>query len=73
MGGLSIWHILILAVIAVLLFGRGKISDMMGDVAKGIRQFRKGLQDPDEPPKSIPQDPNTQPGSTINKDTAAHS
>jgi sec-independent protein translocase protein TatA len=49
MGALSIWHILILAIVAVLLFGgRGKISDLMGDVAKGIRSFRKGLNEPDE-------------------------
>jgi sec-independent protein translocase protein TatA len=49
MGALSIWHILIFAGIAVLLFGgRGKISDLMGDVAKGIRSFRKGLNEPDE-------------------------
>ena len=49
MGTLSIWHILILAIVAVLLFGgRGKISDLMGDVAKGIRSFRKGLNDPDD-------------------------
>jgi sec-independent protein translocase protein TatA len=46
MGTLSIWHILILAVVALLLFGgRGKISDLMGDVAKGINSFRKGLKD----------------------------
>ncbi len=70
MGGLSIWHILILALVAVLLFGRGKISDMMGDVAKGIRQFRKGLAEPDEPPKAIPSERAEQP---INKDTATHS
>lgn len=70
MGGLSIWHILILALVAVLLFGRGKISDMMGDVAKGIRQFRKGLAEPDEPTKAIPSDRTEQP---INKDTATHS
>ena len=49
MGALSIWHILILAIVAVLLFGgRGKISDLMGDVAKGIRSFRKGLNEPDD-------------------------
>lgn len=71
MGGLSIWHILILAIIAVLLFGRGKISDMMGDVAKGIRQFRKGLADPDEPPKPITSATPDQ-STNINKDTAAH-
>jgi len=49
MGGLSIWHILIVLVIAVLLFGgRGKISELMGDVAKGIKSFRQGLSEPDE-------------------------
>ena len=54
MGTLSIWHILILALVALLLFGgRGKVSDLMGDVAKGINSFRKGLRDEaDEPPPS---------------------
>ena len=51
MGGLSIWHILIFAAVALLLFGgRGKISDLMGDVAKGITSFRKGLDKPDDHP-----------------------
>jgi sec-independent protein translocase protein TatA len=51
MGALSIWHILILAVVALLLFGgRGKLSDLMGDFAKGINSFRKGLKDGDEDP-----------------------
>jgi len=57
MGGLSIWHILIVAMIAVLLFGgRGKISELMGDVAKGIKSFRKGMSehDDDDQPRSIP-------------------
>ena len=54
MGGLSIWHILILAIVALLLFGgRGKISDLMGDVAKGVKSFRQGLNEPDDP-KTIP-------------------
>ena len=56
MGGLSIWHILIIAAIAVILFGgRGKISDIMGDFAKGIKSFRKGLneQDEDERPRNL--------------------
>ena len=39
--GISIWQILIIAVIVVLLFGRGKISELMGDVAKGIKSFKK--------------------------------
>ncbi|PKQ09615.1 MAG: twin-arginine translocase TatA/TatE family subunit [Alphaproteobacteria bacterium HGW-Alphaproteobacteria-12] len=41
-------QILIVLVLIVLLFGRGKISGMMGDVAKGIRSFKKGLADEDE-------------------------
>ncbi|MDA5193320.1 twin-arginine translocase TatA/TatE family subunit [Govanella unica] len=48
MGGLSFWHIMIVGLLFVLLFGRGRISDVMGDVAKGIRSFKKGLQDEDE-------------------------
>ena len=48
MGGLSIWHIVILAGVAILLFGgRGKISDLMGDMAKGIKSFKKGMADDD--------------------------
>ena len=45
MGGLSIWHILILAIVVVLIMGRGKISELMGDVARGIKNFREGLKD----------------------------
>jgi len=54
MGGMSIWHILIVAIVVVLLFGRGKISSVMGDVAHGIRNFREGLKDPNDP-RSIPE------------------
>lgn len=39
------WGILIIAIAALLLFGRGKISGMMGEVASGIKAFRKGMQD----------------------------
>jgi len=46
MGGLSPWHLLILAVIGLLLFGgRVKLSSIMGDAAKGIKAFRDGLKD----------------------------
>ena len=45
MGGVSIWHWVVVGVIVMLLFGRGKISDMMGDVAKGIKAFKKGMTD----------------------------
>lgn len=49
MGGLSIWHWLILLAVAAILFGGGgKISSIMGDVAKGVKSFRKGLADDDE-------------------------
>ena len=60
MGSLSIWHWLIVGGVLLLVFGgRGKISDMMGDVAKGIKAFRKGMSEeetaakPDAPVKSI--------------------
>ena len=41
------WQIIIIAVVVVLLFGRGKISELMGDVAKGINSFKKGLKEED--------------------------
>lgn len=52
MGSLSIWHWLIVGAVLLLVFGgRGKISDMMGDVAKGIKAFKKGMaEDDDETP-----------------------
>ena len=60
MGSLSIWHWIIVIAVVLLLFGRGKISDLMGDVAQGIKAFKKGMQDDDtttadksEPVKSI--------------------
>lgn len=43
--GIGIWQLLLIALVVLLLFGRGKISDLMGDVAKGITSFRKGLAD----------------------------
>ena len=48
MGSLSIWHWLVVIVVVLLLFGRGKISDLMGDVAQGIKSFKKGMQDDDK-------------------------
>lgn len=43
MGSFSIWHWLIVLVVVLLLFGRGKIPELMGDVAKGIKSFKKGM------------------------------
>ncbi len=45
MGGLSIWHWLVVGIIVLLLFGKGRFSDMMGDVAKGIKSFKKGMSE----------------------------
>ena len=42
------WQILIVALLVVLLFGRGKISDLMGDVAKGIKSFKKGMSEDED-------------------------
>lgn len=44
---IGIWQVVIVGVIVVLLFGRGKISELMGDVAKGIKSFKKGLAEDD--------------------------
>jgi len=43
---IGFWQIAIVVILVVLLFGRGKISDLMGDVAKGIKSFKKGMNDP---------------------------
>jgi sec-independent protein translocase protein TatA len=69
MGGFSIWHILIFAVIVLLLFGGNRFSAMMGDVAKGLKSFKQGMADEDEdktrrydeqrrnePPRQLPRD-----------------
>ena len=55
MGGLSLWHWLVVGIVILLLFGRGRFSDMMGDVAKGIKSFKKGMTEEDEaaPPRRL--------------------
>ena len=47
MGSFSVWHWLIVLVIVLVLFGRGKIPELMGDVAKGIKSFKRGMSDDD--------------------------
>jgi sec-independent protein translocase protein TatA len=47
MGSFSVWHWLIVLVIVLIFFGRGKIPELMGDVAKGIKSFKKGMSDED--------------------------
>jgi sec-independent protein translocase protein TatA len=48
MGSFSIWHWLIVLAVVLLLFGRGKIPELMGDVAKGIKNFKSGMAEEDE-------------------------
>jgi len=57
--------LLLIAVILILFGGRGKISDLMGDFAKGIKSFKKGMADEENPPRELPRD-------EIKKDTATH-
>ena len=57
MGTTSIWHWIILLLIVVLLFGRGKISEIMGDVAKGIKSFKKGMSEDEAGAQKPPADP----------------
>jgi len=64
---MSIWHWLVVLVVVLLLFGRGKVSDLMGDVAKGIKSFKKGMADdeetvakaPPEAPRPLPHQAST--------------
>ena len=49
MGSFSFWHILILAIIVLLLFGGNRFSAMMGDVAKGLKSFKQGMAEDDKP------------------------
>ncbi|HEY8577236.1 MAG TPA: twin-arginine translocase TatA/TatE family subunit [Devosia sp.] len=49
----GIWGILVVAVVVILLFGRGKISGMMGEVASGIKAFQKGMRDDDKPVERV--------------------
>jgi sec-independent protein translocase protein TatA len=55
--GLSIWKIAIIGGVVMLLFGRGKVSELMGDVAKGIKSFKKGMAEDDDAPTVIEQKP----------------
>ncbi len=68
--GLSLPHLLILAVVVLVLFGRGRISEMMGDFGKGIKSFKQGMTDeatPQPPAQQIPPPPANQ--ATLNGET----
>lgn len=85
MGGFSIWHWLIVGLVILLLFGKGRFSDMMGDVAKGLKSFKKGMTEDEEaeqrrltaeraanvtPPPAAPAEP-AQPAATPDADRQA--
>ena len=55
MGGLSLWHWLVVIILVMLLFGRGRISDLMGDLGKGMKSFKEGMADENE--KTRPAEP----------------
>ena len=85
MGGLSLPHLLILALVVLVLFGRGRISEMMGDFGKGIKSFKAGINEetdrpvvappvqiaapPSAPQPHVPQPPVSQTGATLNGET----
>ena len=75
MGSLSIWHWIVVIGVVLLLFGRGKISDLMGDVAQGIKAFKKGMSEDEsakaEPPKTDPKTIDHQPAQTATTQTPA--
>ena len=72
MGSMSLWHWIVVIGVVLLLFGRGKISELMGDVAQGIKAFKKGMSDNDDdksdPPKIDP--PKTDPVKTVDHQAA---
>jgi len=72
MGGLSMWHwIIVLLIVMVLFGGRGKISGLMGDLAKGIKSFKAGLKDDDAAPGEAPK--RVEGGTTIEGQATRHS
>ena len=54
MGGLSLPHLIVLALVVLILFGRGRISDMMGDFGKGIKSFKEGMSEETSRPVTPP-------------------
>jgi sec-independent protein translocase protein TatA len=59
MGSFSLWHWLIVLLVVLILFGRGRVSEIMGDFGKGIKSFKKGLNEDEStssaaPPPQIP-------------------
>ena len=71
------WQLIIIALVILVLFGRGRISEMMGDFGKGIKSFKKGMTEEDAPPAppQLPQQPNAaapEPTQTENRSTTTN-
>ncbi len=76
MGGFSLWHWVIVLIVVLLLFGRGRVSEIMGDFGTGIKSFKQGLNEDDKPaspPAQIPAAQNTsaEPAQTATDTTKA--
>ena len=72
MGTFSPIHLLVLAVVAILLLGGGRFSNLMGDVAKGVKNFKKGMAEEDEAhrgPSRIEVKPSAEPLSETKRET----
>lgn len=68
MGSLSLWHwVIIIAVVLLLFGGKGKVSDLMGDVAKGIKSFKKGMAEGDDEEVNKPLDVRVEEAKTTSK------
>lgn len=70
MGSFSVWHWLIVALVVILLFGKGRISEIMGETAKGIKAFKKGMTDEEARPAAAA--PAPQVTQTAAPEAAAH-
>jgi sec-independent protein translocase protein TatA len=65
MGSFSIWHWLVVLLVILLLFGSGKISGLMGDLAKGIKSFKANIKEDEKDASMEAQAPNPPPAGTI--------
>ncbi len=70
MGSFSLWHWLVVGIVILLLFGKGRFSEMMGDVAKGIKSFKKGMAEDEVEPPAVEHAPAQSAGTTIVQDTS---
>ncbi len=72
MGSLSLWHWIVVIGVVLLLFGRGKISELMGDVAQGIKAFKKGMSEDDDVKAGTPkiEPAKTEPVKTLDHQSA---